>query len=427
MKYDFELDIKGENSLSLIINNLNKDTVILEFGPANGRLTRYLKEKMNCDVYLVEMDEQAGKEALMFGKDLVIGDIESYEWFERYKAIKFDHIIFADVLEHLNNPLKALKLSKQCLKDTGTILISVPNLAHNAVAIDLLNNKFSYTTVGLLDDTHIHFFTKNSLDKMVNDAGLFVSKEMGTTADVGTIEIKNTINDVKGISPFFWNTRQYGNVYQYVYELVTKEIKKVSYIQKQQKKYFFQLYYNKNSEWSEDKTEKQYINADNDIQRIEVRMPEPVNIVRVDPLNANCIIQILHVTGNGEEKDISYEVKKTNASCFFENIYYFDNDDPQIIYCFSKTIDSFVIEYRIIEEDISHGACNADIYLHMLEMLRNLTAQCDTLEKQKEAINNKYRNEKLRADILQQQRKELEDKRLYKIYKFLTGNRCKNE
>ena len=63
-KYDFDLDMVNTNSLSLIINQIRRGSVVLEFGPANGRMTKYLKEALDGKVYLVEIDEQAGKQAL---------------------------------------------------------------------------------------------------------------------------------------------------------------------------------------------------------------------------------------------------------------------------------------------------------------------------------------------------------------------------
>ena len=60
-KYDFDLDMNNTNSLSIMINQIKRGSKVLEFGPANGRMTRYLKEMLDCKVYLVEIDEKAGK------------------------------------------------------------------------------------------------------------------------------------------------------------------------------------------------------------------------------------------------------------------------------------------------------------------------------------------------------------------------------
>ena len=115
-KYDFDLDLNNTNSLSLMIGQIRRGSTVLEFGPANGRMTRYLKEALDCSVYLVEIDEEAGKQAAQYGEDIVIDDAETYSWYERYENIRFDYITFADVLEHLRDPEKLLKKSQKFIK-----------------------------------------------------------------------------------------------------------------------------------------------------------------------------------------------------------------------------------------------------------------------------------------------------------------------
>ena len=148
-KYNFELDFKKENSLSIIIGFIKKGSKILEFGPANGRLTKYLKNEMNCEIDIVEIDETSGKEASLYARKSLIGEkfgnIDNELWVDELENEKYDYIIFADVLEHLKNPVRILSLAKEFLKLNGSICFSIPNLAHNSVIIDLFNNKFNYT------------------------------------------------------------------------------------------------------------------------------------------------------------------------------------------------------------------------------------------------------------------------------------------
>lgn len=68
-------------------------------------------------------------------------------------------------MEHLHDPAEVLRRVKILLSDEGVILLSVPNIAHNAILLELMQNEFPYKKVGLLDDTHIHFFTYYSLKK----------------------------------------------------------------------------------------------------------------------------------------------------------------------------------------------------------------------------------------------------------------------
>ena len=114
--------------------------------------------------------------------------------------------------------MRVLTTAEQLLKEDGSVILSVPNLAHNSVIINLLKNEFPYDKVGLLDNTHIHFFTKNSLERMISQAGLYVVKKLATYKKVCDSEVCATCNDIDGISAEFWNQRQYGEIYQYVYE-----------------------------------------------------------------------------------------------------------------------------------------------------------------------------------------------------------------
>ena len=80
------------------------------------------------------------------------------EWYDCIEGKRYDYIVILDVLEHLRNPQGVLNKVRECLQINGKILLSVPNLAHNAVLLKLLNDDFPYTELGLLDNTHVHFF-----------------------------------------------------------------------------------------------------------------------------------------------------------------------------------------------------------------------------------------------------------------------------
>lgn len=149
----------------------------MEFGPAAGRLTRYLKEKLECDVYIVEIDQDAAERALQYAKDGIVGDIEEMKWLDKFGEIQFDYIIFADVLEHLYDPKRVLSASVNLLKDDGAILLSIPNIAHNSVIIDMMKSQFKYRSTGLLDDTHVRFFTYYTLLEMIDECNLMTVSE----------------------------------------------------------------------------------------------------------------------------------------------------------------------------------------------------------------------------------------------------------
>lgn len=222
MKYDVPLYLDENNSLGKLLKKIKNGSTILEFGCANGRMTRFMKEELNCNVYIVEYELEAFQEALNYAQDGICSDIMKFEWLERFKEVQFDYIIFADVLEHLSDPQQALKETRKVLKEDGRILISLPNVGHNDVLINLYDYSFHYTSTGLLDDTHIHLFGKKNLKEFCQGAGYKIIDQDYTYCNTGESEQasgSNVPNELKKLLAF----RQFGKVYQFVLELVKEE------------------------------------------------------------------------------------------------------------------------------------------------------------------------------------------------------------
>lgn len=92
----------------------------------------------------------------------------------------FDFVLLADVLEHLDHPERVVAWALRCLKPDGRLVISVPNVAHIYVRWKLLWGAFDYQDRGILDRTHVRFFTRKSFVALLHDCGL-VCLEMHTT------------------------------------------------------------------------------------------------------------------------------------------------------------------------------------------------------------------------------------------------------
>ena len=221
-KYDIDLDLTTKNSLSVIVSRIKQNSNILEFGPSHGRLTGFLNEYMGCKVSCVELDEEAAQEALQYAQKMIVGDIESLEWEEKIGEDKFDYIIFADVLEHLRNPTKILKIVQKYLQESGSIIISIPNVAHSAILIDLLQDKFIYKDVGLLDNTHIKLFTKTTLDTMINECGLHKFFETSIVKEPEETEFNNSYNELPESVTSYLKNKPHSNSYQFIVELKTQ-------------------------------------------------------------------------------------------------------------------------------------------------------------------------------------------------------------
>jgi len=83
-------------------------------------------------------------------------------------------IVFADVLEHLRQPEEILSRCKQLLLPSGFVIASIPNIAHWSMRWNLLFGRFDYTNLGLLDRTHLRFFTYKSAFDLFEKSGYAV-------------------------------------------------------------------------------------------------------------------------------------------------------------------------------------------------------------------------------------------------------------
>ncbi len=406
MKYDFDLELVNNNSLLLILQQIKKGSVVLEFGPANGRLTKYLKNELHCEVYLAELDEEAGREALQYGKDLVVGDVENYEWFEKYHEIRFDYILFADILEHLREPKDVLAKSKLLLKQNGSILLSVPNMAHNSVLINLMKNELTYTSVGLLDNTHIHFFTYHSLEQMIKDCDLYPCKKMGTYCEVGKNEIINSIYDVPGISPEYWYSRKYGEVYQFVYELKKgKEYidEEVNILNPFYHHYWLQTYIDDGTGMKEEVSSKYNYDINVKNHRFELSLDSECETFRLDPVNTSCVIKINCISVRHDGVESVVEEYTSNAEHVFNNIYCFHTDDPMILINTSEMRKfneaKIIIDFDIISFDslcVDHMQAIVEELMHTFDAqqskMNDLNSEIAILNSKVNELNRQIQN-----------------------------------
>lgn len=86
----------------------------------------------------------------------------------------FDLILALDILEHLREPAAVLRGLAQHLAPGGRLIVSVPNIAHHSILSGLLRRRFEYQEAGILDRTHLRFFTESSAIGLLNEAGLSV-------------------------------------------------------------------------------------------------------------------------------------------------------------------------------------------------------------------------------------------------------------
>ncbi len=158
-----------DDIIALIDQNKADKLSILEVGCGYGSNLLKLKSiYQNADVYGIEIMERVAE---IGGSilNIIHGNIEDKNL--PYQENNFDYIIVGDVLEHLHNPEDILLYLKNYLKKDGYIIASIPNILHFSVMLPLLQGNFTYKDSGLLNKTHLRFFTRNEIIRLFINAG----------------------------------------------------------------------------------------------------------------------------------------------------------------------------------------------------------------------------------------------------------------
>ncbi|WP_316367471.1 glycosyltransferase [Candidatus Thiodiazotropha sp. CDECU1] len=193
-EYDFKLDLNVENnSHTQLVKRIPTGSRVLELGCATGYMSDYLRQEKGCYVVGVEIDRGMANKAKSNCDRVIVGDVQNRGWLKSLGDERFDVITCADILEHLRDPTALLKKLPDLLNDGGRLLASLPNGAHAALRLELLEGRFTYEDTGLLDRTHLHLFTYNSLREMFARSGFRVNELTYTFHDMADSEIEQRL------------------------------------------------------------------------------------------------------------------------------------------------------------------------------------------------------------------------------------------
>lgn len=160
---------------------VGRDKVVLELGCATGYLAEYLQQACACRVVGVEVDVPSARVAQGRGVECIVGDLETEDtlqsiqrWIAR--ETPFDVVVASNVLEHLRNPEKLLRAVRGFLAQDGYLVVALPNIAHWIMRRELLRGRFRYTPSGVLDETHLRFYTVTTGAALLENSGYAVEQ-----------------------------------------------------------------------------------------------------------------------------------------------------------------------------------------------------------------------------------------------------------
>lgn len=146
---------------------------VLELGCGAGGTGRAVLKSGKAGRYVgIELNEAAARIAAEALSEVKVGDVEAIDLTE-CKG-QFDVLIISEVLEHLTDPWVTLRRLTECLKPGGMVFASSPNIAQWKIVRGLLLGEFRYEDSGVMDRTHLRWFTPESYQAMFRDAGVAV-------------------------------------------------------------------------------------------------------------------------------------------------------------------------------------------------------------------------------------------------------------
>lgn len=175
IEFNYGLSLDKFGGHQKIINWVGSGKRVLEIGCASGYMSREFT-KRGCAVTGIEINPDLARKAKKYVGRTIVGDIENRSIREKLKGERFEVMVLADVLEHLKDPEGVLSSLQSFLAKDGKMIISVPNIAFLTNRLLLFLGRFDYSDWGIMDKTHLRFFTKESILELVKNAGLVVEK-----------------------------------------------------------------------------------------------------------------------------------------------------------------------------------------------------------------------------------------------------------
>jgi 2-polyprenyl-3-methyl-5-hydroxy-6-metoxy-1,4-benzoquinol methylase len=306
-KYHREIDLTGDSSVAQLIRWIKPQSKVLEMGPATGVMTHALKEIRQCDVTCVEVDAKAAERALPFCTRMLVEDLNLDRWHEQLCDERFDYITFADVLEHLVDPTQTLAKALTLLKPGGEVLISLPNIGYSGVVAELLQGHFEYRRDGVLDETHLRFFTRQSVNHLLKKTGLVALEWSRTVLPPERSEFRLQLRDLSRRYQSLLKAIPDGDTYQFLVRASTSGAPAISAVpaasETSAQVFCAQVFFDTGAGFSEELSSIVPIATTEKSASIIIACPAGLRSLRIDPVDCRepVVIRSITVTSDNQE------------------------------------------------------------------------------------------------------------------------------
>ncbi|MEO6365502.1 MAG: class I SAM-dependent methyltransferase [Luteimonas sp.] len=186
VKYQFEVNLDNLNNghsllHALVVEDGKPAMDILEIGCSSGYVGATFIARGHR-VTGIELDPDAARAAGAVLDEVYCGDVDAF--FEAHPERRFDAILLGDVLEHLVDPRATLRRCVTHLRAGGMVAISLPCVTHGSIRAMLLDGRWDYADYGLLDRTHLRFFSRHGMAELVSGAGLDIDRLFAVTMSI---------------------------------------------------------------------------------------------------------------------------------------------------------------------------------------------------------------------------------------------------
>ena len=224
--YEYPFDPEAVNNTATSVYRLaaGGGSRVLDLGSGPGIVSSHLQANASKLVTCLDSDPALLAVAAERGVGrTIVADLNEDGWVDELGGESFDVVILADVLEHLYNPGRTLQLisNSGLLRDDGYLVVSIPNASHEGALAELISGQLTYRPTGLLDETHIRFFTLASFQRLAEANGFFIAQTERTIRRIEQTEFKSRLSDIPPELRSLVNEHSpESRVYQYVFRLM---------------------------------------------------------------------------------------------------------------------------------------------------------------------------------------------------------------